>query len=129
MDSFHDSFGYIRQRFPLPLCLGNKTGNIKINHMVLIQVRQIPLRSRYFLVIKELMGIAGTVIVCTQHLCRIGLSKTPWPADTGQHFHCPYSLIDQFDQTGLIHIFRLQDFPKSFIPRIQIGSHCNHLRK
>lgn len=75
--------------------------------MILIQMRQIPLGPRNLLVIKKHMRITGTVIIRTQHLCRIRLSKSPWPADAGQLLHRPHSLIDQCDQTGLIHISRL----------------------
>ena len=105
MDSFHDSFGYIRQRFPLPLCLGNKTGNIKIDYMILVQMCQIPRSPCNLPVVKKPTGIAGTIVVCAKHLRRVRFAKAPWPADTQKHFRCPYGLIDQCNHAGFIHIF------------------------
>ena len=107
MDGLHDFPRHTRHRHPLPLCLGNKAGNIKTDHMIPVQVRQIPLCPRNLPAIKKPMGITGTVIIRTQHLCRIGLSETPRPADAGQHLHCPYGFIDQCNHPRFIHIFRL----------------------
>ena len=123
MDGIHDFLRYIYHQFPLPLCLGEKACDVKIDYMILVQMRQIPLRPRYLLVFKKPAGITGTVVVCTQHLCRVGLSKAPWPADTGQHFHCPYGLVKQCNQASLIYILRLQNSLEPFISWIQIYSH------
>ena len=53
MDGIHDFLRHIRHRSPLPLCLGEKASDVKTDYMVLVQMRQIPLRPCYLLVVKK----------------------------------------------------------------------------
>ena len=70
-------------------------GNSSLRRFIPFQLCQIAFCLRDCFIIKKHSRIAGTVIVRTQHLCCKGLSKSSWPADTGQLLPCSYSLIDQ----------------------------------
>lgn len=76
------------------------------------------------LIIKKAVGIAGAVIVRTEHLGREGFPERAGPADACQVIYHADCLIYQADQSCLVHIFAVHDSLKSTVSRIEIDSHA-----
>ena len=57
------------------------------------------------LIIKKAVGIAGAVIVRTEHLGREGFPERAGPADACQVIYHADCLIYQADQSCLVHIY------------------------
>ena len=97
-----------------------------MNRIVLIQMLSKIRIFCNFKGFKQFIGIIPFSIICHQHICRHGFTKSSWSAHADILLFCTKNFVCFCDQFAFIYIyFRAKTSFKRKISRIQITAHAN----